>query len=330
MRRVVLVLCFGFATAAAAAPPPPPDPAVEAAVLKASCPAGDEPAKPDAITVKKNPVPIEALEGTRDQVGRLIYVGGAKLTSDDPRFADIIGLQVDTNLGLVAATGGGNWIILDAAGSALLDFKSVKIAPMRDLSGSPTAMARIGQSFVVASQDGRVLQRYELNGCGLSAHAAPLGGFQSADHIVGMAPAADTNVLYAGVDSTGSRRDLVAGKIQPGMKLGDPQFAALAGYELVDVAGPEVSVPYDMVGLWRRAGGQRTRIQSFSMPVWSDSLTAKTVPASLVLADIPLPIRAVTGFYDRQNKVVRLYFVTQAKPGEATYLLAFVTRSVTD
>ena len=34
-------------------------------------------------------MPIEALEGSRDQVGRLVYAGGAKLTSDDPRFADI-------------------------------------------------------------------------------------------------------------------------------------------------------------------------------------------------------------------------------------------------
>ena len=299
-------------------------------MLKASCPEGDEPAKPDTVTVKKDPVPIEVLEGTRDQVGRLIYVGGAKLSADDPRFADIIGLQLDANLGLVAATGGGNWIIFDATGPGLLDFKSVKVAPMRGLIGPPAAMARVGQSFIVASKDGHLLDRFELNRCGLSAHAVPLGGFQAADHIVGMAPAADTNVLYAGVDSTGSRRDLVAGNIQPGMKLGDPQFPALAGYELVDVAGPEVSVPYDMVGLWRRAGGgQRTRVQSFSMPVWSDILTAKNVPASLVLADIPLPIRAVTGFYDAQNKVVRLYFVTQAKPGEPTYLLAFVARSVT-
>ena len=269
------------------------------------------------------------MEGIRDQVGRLTYVGGAKLSADDPRFADIVGLQLDANLGLVAATGTGNWIIFDATGPGLLDFKSVKIAPMRGLIGAPTAMVRVGQSFIVASKDGHFLDRFELNRCGLSAHAVALGGFQAADHIVGMAPAADTNVLYAGVDSTGSRRDLVAGNIQSGMKLGDPQFPALAGYELVDVAGPEVSVPYDMVGLWRRAGGQRTRVQSFSMPVWSDILTAKNVPASLVLADIPLPLRAVTGFYDAQSKVVRLYFVTQAKPGEPTYLLAFLTRSVT-
>ena len=37
----------------------------------------------------------------------------------------------------------GNERRLHAAGPALLDFKSVKIAPMRGLMGSPTAMARI-------------------------------------------------------------------------------------------------------------------------------------------------------------------------------------------
>lgn len=331
MRRVVLALCLGLATAGAvaAAPPPPPDPGVEAAVFKASCPAGDEAAKPDTLAVKAEPVPIEALEGSRDQVGRLIYVGGVKLTSDDPRFGGVIGLQIDASLGLVAATAGGNWIILDAADPSLKTFKSITVAPMRGLAGSPVALARVGQSYVVASQDGRTLSRFELNRCGLSAHAAPVGGFQSADHIVGMAPAADTNVLYAGVDSTGARRDLVTGRIEAGMKLGDPQFPGQAGYELVDVAGPEVVVPYDMIGLWRRPSGQRTRVQTFSMPVWSDILTAKSVPTSLVLADIPLPLRAATGLYDPQNKVVRLFFISQAGPKEPTYLLAFLARSVT-
>jgi hypothetical protein len=330
MRRVILALCLGFATAAAAAPPPPPNPEVEAQILKTSCPAGDDPAKADTITVKAEPVPIEALEGSRGQVGRLAYVGGAKLTSDDPRFGDIIGLQFDDHLGLVAATGAGNWIILDANGPALLDFKSIKIAPMRGASGLPTALARVGQSFLAASHDGHNLDRYELNKCGLSAHAAPIGGFQGADHVAGIAPAAYSNILYAGIDSTGARRDLVTNQTEGGMKLSDAQFPAMAGYELINIAGPQIIIPYDMIGLWRRAGGsQRTRVQSFSMPIWSDILAPKNAPNSFVLADIPLPIRAVAGFYDAKEKVIRLYMVTQAGPKEPTYLLAFLSQSVT-
>jgi hypothetical protein len=330
MRRAVFVLCLGFATAATAQPPPPPDPAFEAAILKTSCPAGDEPAKPDTISVHAEPVPLTALEGSHDQVGKLVYIAGAKLTSDDPRFGDIIGLQFDAKLGLVAATATGNWILFDAVGPALLDFKSVKIAPMRGASGAQTALARIGQSFVVASRDGHSLDRYELNACGLSAHAASVGGLQNSDRLVGMAPATASYTLLAGLDSTGARRDLVSRALEPGMKLTDPQFPALAGYELVNVAGPEVVVPYDMIGLWRRAGGgTRTRVQTFSMPNWSDTRGLAKAPPSAVLADLPLPIRAVTGYYDSQNRVLRLWMVSQAGPKEPTYLLSFAAQSVT-
>ncbi len=121
-----------------AQPPPPADPVVEAQILKTSCPAGDEAAKVDTISVHTEPVPLSALEGSHDQVGKLVYIGGAKLTSDDPRFGDIVGLQYDPKLGFVAATASGNWILFDAFGPALLDFKSVKIAPMRGASGPRT------------------------------------------------------------------------------------------------------------------------------------------------------------------------------------------------
>jgi hypothetical protein len=330
MRRAVFALCLGFATAATAQPPPPPDPAFEATILKTSCPAGDQPAKTDTISVHADPVPLTALEGSHDQVGKLVYIAGAKLTSDDPRFGDIIGLQFDAKLGLVAATAGGNWIIFDAVGPALLEFKSVKIAPMRGASGPLTAMTRIGQSFVVASHDGHSLDRYELNACGLSAHAAAVGGLQSSDRLIGLASASASYTLLAGVDSTGARHDLVTRGLQPGMKLADSQFPALAGYDLINVAGPEVVVPYDMIGLWRRAGSNaRTRVQTFSMPNWSDTRGLANAPPSAILADLPLPIRAVTGYYDSQNRVLRLWMVSQAGPKEPTYLLAFAAQSVT-
>jgi hypothetical protein len=330
MRRVVFALCLGFATAATAQQPPPPDPAFEAAILKTSCPAGDEPAKPDTVTVRAEPVPLSALEGSHDQVGKLVYIAGAKLTSDDPRFGDIIGLQFDAKLGFVAATASGNWILFDAFGPSLLDFKSVKIAPMRGAVGQQTALARIGQSFVVASHDGHGLDRYELNTCGPSAHAASVGGLQSSDHIVGIAPATASYTLLAGVDSTDARHDLVSRGFQPGMKLGDSLVPGLAGYELINVAGPQVVVPYDMIALWRRAGGgTRTRVQSFSMPSWSDNRALLKAPPSAILADLPLSIRAVTGYYDGQNRLLRLWMVSQAGPKEPTYLLAFAAQSVT-
>jgi hypothetical protein len=329
MHRAVLAVFLGLATTAAAQPPPASNPAAEAAILQKSCPAGDEAAKPATVTVKSQSVSVAALEGAHDQVGKLLYIGGLKLTSDDARFGDIIGLQFDPKLGLVAATGAGNWIIFDAVGPTLTDFKSVQIAPIRDAAGSPNALVRAGQGYVVASRDGHNLDRYELNACGLSAHAAPIGGLQNADHLVGMAPATSTSTLLAGIDSTGSRRDLVTSGFQAGMKLGEAQFPGQPGYELVDVAGPEVIAPYDMIALWRRAGGSRTRVQAFSMPTWSNIRAPAGAPVSYVLADLPLPMRATTGFYDTKNRLLRLWMISRAGPNEPTYLLVFATQSVT-
>jgi hypothetical protein len=328
MRRAVLV-CFLALATTAVAQTPPPNPAAEAAVLQKSCPTGDEAVKPVTLTVQSEPVPLAALEGSRDHVGKLIYIGGLKLTSDDARFGDIIGLQLDPKLGLVAATGAGNWIIFDAVGPALLDFKSVQIAPMRESSGAPTAMVRLGQSFVVATHDGHNLDRYELNACGLAAHAAPIGGLQNSDHLAGMAPATSSLTLLAGIDSTGARHDLVSSGFQSGMKLGEAQFPGQPGYELVDVAGPEVIAPYDMIALWRRVGGSRTRVQAFGMPNWSNIRAPANALVSYVLADLPLPMRAATGSYDTKNRLLRLWMVSRAGPKEPTYLLAFATQSVT-
>ena len=201
---------------------------------------------------------------------------------------------------------------------------------MRGASGPVNAMARIGQSFVVASHEGHNLDRYELATCGLSAHAASVGGLQNSDRLVGIAPATANYTLLAGVDSTDARRDLVSHGFQPGMKLADSQVPGLAGYDLVNVAGPEVVVPYDMIALWRRAGSNaRTRVQTFSLPDWADTRGPVKAPTGALLAELPLPIRAVTGYYDSQNRVLRLWMVSQAGPKEPTYLLAFAAQSVT-
>jgi hypothetical protein len=327
MRRTAILIFLGLATTALAAPQQSA-PLSDASVMAASCPAGDTPAKLDDLPLHAEAVPPEAVDVSGGRNGHLIYLGGLKLSADDPRFGDIIGLQLDPKFGLIAATGAGNWIQFHAADADFVGFKSATIAPMRGLAGPPTVLTRIGQSFIAASHDGRNLDRYETTACGLSAHAVAVGGISAPEHLVAMAPVTYATALMAGMDPTGARRDLVAPHIQPGLKLGDPEIPSLLGFELVDVAGPEVVAPFNMVALWRRAGGgTRTRVQVFNLPKWSNT-PAPNMVQSDILADLPLPLRAVAGAYDAQSRTVRLWMVSQAGPKEPTYLLAFAMTAI--
>jgi hypothetical protein len=104
---------------------------------------------------------------------------------------------------------------------------------------------------------------------------------------------------------------------------------AVPGYDLVDVVGPEAVSSINMVSLWRRpGGGERTRVQMVNLAKWSNGPLPQGLPASLMLADLPVPIRAVAGYYDTQNHLVRLWMVSQGPAKDGVMVLAFAMRAV--
>lgn len=66
------------------------------------------------VEVRAVAVPLDASDGARDRVGRLRYLGGLHLVSQDPRFGGLSGLRW-TEGGLLAVTDGGNWVAFDVS-----------------------------------------------------------------------------------------------------------------------------------------------------------------------------------------------------------------------
>ena len=153
------------------------------ALHRKSCPASVQAEQPRAISLAAKPVSLQAINPGRKTVGALTFAGGFHLTSDDPNFGGLSGLDLldDGNLLAVSDAGHFVWIDLDADGIAPI---AARISEIRDSTGKPFATKSAVDAEGLALYDGLALVAFEGNArvmaydvtrCGAAARAASLG-----------------------------------------------------------------------------------------------------------------------------------------------------------
>lgn len=173
-------------------PPPPTTPkAVKPATLGAylsslrsrSCPAGVKSVAPESISLTASPVALQALNPLRTSIGRLSFVTGFHLTSEDKRFGGLSGLDILDNGNLVAVSDTGDFVWIDLKDDGLTP-SALRIAPMLDRKGKPYPTKSAADAEGLAIKDGLALVSYErdsrvlaydIGACGASARGIPLG-----------------------------------------------------------------------------------------------------------------------------------------------------------
>ena len=101
---------------------------------------GDAIAEPISLTTKY--VALDPTDRTVQRVGRLHFLGGLDLRSDEPAFGGLSGLNVTVDGRLTAVTDRGHWftalIVRDRYGR-LVDLVDAALGPLLDLRGRPVA-----------------------------------------------------------------------------------------------------------------------------------------------------------------------------------------------
>lgn len=136
------------------------------------------------IAVEATPIPLDMRDPGRAVVGRLRYMGGLELRSDDARFGGISGLRLSSPGRLVAITDGGQWVTLDLVEKAgrLVGMKGVSIGlirgPLREpLKGKAYADAEAleiqGKRLTVAFEREHRVWHYREPGGSAESEAFP-------------------------------------------------------------------------------------------------------------------------------------------------------------
>ena len=129
----------------------------------------------DPIVVETSRVPLNVEDREHTVVGRLAFLGGLELHSEDPRFGGLSGLSIGAGgRRLVAVSDAGYWfeadIVLDEDG-CLAGLENAALWPLRGLEGSPLEGKRAGDAeaveavgasaYVVAFERDHRLWRYD-------------------------------------------------------------------------------------------------------------------------------------------------------------------------
>ena len=96
----------------------------------------------DPISLTTKYVALDPTDRTVRHVGRLHYLGGLDLRSDEPAFGGLSGLSVTADGWLTAVTDRGHWftarVVRDRTGR-LVDLVDAALGPLLDLRGRPVA-----------------------------------------------------------------------------------------------------------------------------------------------------------------------------------------------
>ena len=162
-----------------------------------SCPSGTPYVKPESINLHAQPVdllnvnspeamPVEFIKSAN--LNGLEYVAGYHLTSDNPRFGGISGLDTLDDGSLLSVTDQGDflWIGMDEFDHLLP--VSAQMSVMRDADGVPYDSKRAADSEGLAVSDGLALvsfeqnhrvEAFDLTTCGSNARASRIFDFES-------------------------------------------------------------------------------------------------------------------------------------------------------
>ena len=91
------------------------------------------------IKITASPVALDASDPARDRVGRLRYLGGIALDSDDVRFGGLSGLRLIGPGRMLAVTDGGHWVAMNLIerGDRLAGIDSAAIGVIRGPKREP-------------------------------------------------------------------------------------------------------------------------------------------------------------------------------------------------
>ncbi len=153
-----------------------------AALTDVSCPAGAKRETPEIVGLTAKPVPLQALNASRRQVGELNFVGGFQLSSPDKRFGGLSGIDVLDDGNLLAVSDQGDFVWIDLASDGLTP-KAARISTMHDAKGDLLRGKTDGDAEGLAVNGGTALVSYERNHrvlafdlgkCGAAARGAPI------------------------------------------------------------------------------------------------------------------------------------------------------------
>ncbi|MFC3712269.1 esterase-like activity of phytase family protein [Sphingoaurantiacus capsulatus] len=107
----------------------------------AACTPADADTRPGlrSINVTATPVPLDAADPARDRVGKLRYLGGLVVSSNDPRFGGLSALRMMAPARLLSVTDGGQWVALDLdeKGDRLVGLKGAAVDIVRGPQREP-------------------------------------------------------------------------------------------------------------------------------------------------------------------------------------------------
>lgn len=181
-RRAFAIMALSCLAGLAHAQTPQSVQAYLAPLKRVSCPQGVEHIEPEVIDLKAARVPLQGVNPTRKTIDELTFVGGYHLTSSDPRFGGLSGLDVLEDGSLLAVSDAGSfvWIELDADGVTPV---STKLSDMRDAVGGAFKRKADADAEGLAVVDGMALvsfegdprvAAYDIARCGAAARGAPV------------------------------------------------------------------------------------------------------------------------------------------------------------
>lgn len=149
---------------------------------RASCPPGAVRREPEAIDLDAAPVPLQGLNPFRRDIGELDFVAGFHLTSSDPRFGGLSGLDFRPDGGLLAVSDDGGFVWIDLSADGLTPRRAL-VAGLLDAEGNALkgkaggdaeGLALNGDVALVSFERNHRVLAYDLGNCGAAARGAPI------------------------------------------------------------------------------------------------------------------------------------------------------------
>lgn len=249
-----------------AAPPPPPSEALVQSVEAASC-GSHQKAAPEQFPITLTAIKPESVGVHGSGNVKLAWNWGLHVSSSDVRVANVTGLVMDADLGLVATTAGRDWLTFDMQHGNLDGVKTVGIAPMRGAPGRPTAPTSLMFWSLVSFPDQNVVERFASK-CGLLAEGLPVLSVSGGPPVTAMT-SIEEYLGLAGEDNAGVKTSLVLPHETQSVSIGGRELPSLPGFRLVALSNPSRMVPFLLV-LWGSTASTEARLQQVYVPEWGD------------------------------------------------------------
>jgi hypothetical protein len=152
------------------------------ALTDISCPKGSPTRAGEAIGLTATPTLLQPSDPSQRKAGQLIFVAGYELSSTDPRFGGLSGLEVLDNGNLLAVSDAGHFVWIDLAKDGLTP-SAARLATMRDAIGQPMSgllvdsaegLAVNGDTALVSFEGNHRILAFDIGKCGAAARGAPI------------------------------------------------------------------------------------------------------------------------------------------------------------